>query len=451
MTFSRSQNIRSAISRTRHFFLTGLWSAELDTLPKWNALLLRFLRALTAAVAAFFKDDCMLRASSLTFYTLLSVVPVFAVMFGIAKGFGLDRMLEKELMAQLAGQEQALERILAFSRNLLENTKGGLIAGVGVVMMFWAAIKVLGNIEVALNAMWDIRKRRTWWRRFSDYLAVMILSPILLVVAGGATVFIRTRVSAIAGKFALVGVTGPLVLAALKLSPLILICALFTLIYMAMPNTRVPFKPALLGGIIGAILFQIVQWVYIEFQVGVANYNAIYGSFAALPLFFVWVQTSWILVLFGAELCYAFQTAHTYCSATGCPGLRPHEKKLLSLRIARLVIQEFSAGRAPSTVPQISQRLRIPAGRVQELVDELSQSGIFTETRTPKSRTPAFQPAMDISRLNVQRVIDAIEQAGPPENEVLPSTADSANIEEAIRELNRAATQSPANRLLKDL
>ena len=451
MPFSSVQTIRSALSRTRQFFLTGLWSAQLDALPKWKALPARFLRAVMVAVVEFFKDDCMLRASSLTFYTLLSIVPVFAVMFGAAKGFDFDKLLEKELMEQLAGQEQALAHILAFSRKLLDNTKGGLMAGVGVAMMFWAAIKVLGNIEVALNAMWDIRKQRTWWRRFSDYLAVMILSPILLIVAGGATVFIRTQVSAITAKFAIAGMMSPLVLQALKLSPLILICALFTLIYMAMPNTRVRFKPALGGGIIGGILFQIVQAVYIEFQVGVANYNAIYGSFAALPLFFVWVQTSWTLVLFGAELCYAFQNADTYCSPTGCPGLRPHEKKLLSLRIARLVIQDFAAGQAPLTVPQISQRLRVPARLAQELVDELRQSGVFTETRTGKDRKPAFQPATDIGRLHVQRVIEAIELAGAPEKEVLLSTADSGNIEEAIRELNRAAAQSPANRLLKDL
>jgi membrane protein len=451
MTSSPVHTTRSALSCTRHFFLTGLWSAQLDTLPTWSALPVRFLRAVTVAVVEFFKDDCMLRASSLTFYTLLSIVPVCAVMFGIAKGFGFDKMLEKELMEQLAGQEQALERILAFSRKLLENTKGGLMAGVGVVMMFWAAIKVLGNIEVALNVMWDIRKQRTWWRRFSDYLAVMILSPILLIVAGGVTVFIRTQVSTIAGKFGIAGMMGPLVLEALKLSPFILICALFTVIYMAMPNTRVPFKPALGGGIIAGILFQIAQWAYIEFQVGVANYNAIYGSFAALPLFFVWVQMSWTLVLFGAELCHAFQNADTYCSATGCSGLRPHDKKLLSLRIARLVIQNFAAGQAALTVPQMSQRLRVPTRLAQERVDELRQSGIFTETRTRKGRTPAFQPATDIGRLNVQRVIEAIELAGTPEKEVLLSTADSKNIAEAICELNRAAAESPANLLLKDL
>ena len=120
MPFSSVQTIRSALSRTRQFFLTGLWSAQIDALPKWKALPARFLRAVTVAVVEFFKDDCMLRASSLTFYTLLSIVPVCAVMFGVAKGFGFDKVLEKELMEQLAGQEQALERILDFSRKLLD-------------------------------------------------------------------------------------------------------------------------------------------------------------------------------------------------------------------------------------------------------------------------------------------------------------------------------------------
>ncbi|HSO61299.1 MAG TPA: YhjD/YihY/BrkB family envelope integrity protein [Desulfobacterales bacterium] len=286
MPFLPVQTIRSAISRTRHFFLTGLWSAQLDALPKRKSLPARFLRAVTLAVVEFFKDGCMLRASALTFYTLLSIVPIFAVMFGIAN-------------------------------------------------------------------------RRTSF----------------------------------------------------------------------------PTRPVGLHRVSG----------------GGANYNAIYGSFAALPLFFVWVQTSWTLVLFGAELCYAFQNADTYCSATGNPVLRPHEKRLLSLAIARLVIQDFAAGQAPLTVPQMSQRLRVPARLAQELVDELRQSDIFTETRTRKGRKPAFQPATDIDRLDVQRVIEAIALAGAPEKEMLLPTADSATIAVAIRELNRAAAQSSANRLLKDL
>jgi membrane protein len=400
------------------------------------------------AVAEFLKDQCMLRASALTFYTLLSIVPVFAVLFGIAKGFDLERLLEKELMEQLAGQEQALERILDFSRRLLENTKGGVMAGVGVVMMFWSAIKVLGNIESAFNAMWDIKKARTWWRKFSDYMALMVFSPILLIVAGSATVFIRTQIDAVIARFPVADWLAPLVLAGFKATPLILIWALFTLLYLVMPNTRVSFKAALAGGVVGGSIFQLVQWAYIAFQVGVANFNAIYGSFAALPLFFVWVQTSWTLVLFGAELCFAFEHAETYCRATGCPDLTPGERKLLALRIARLVIQNFAAGREPPTMAQIARNLRVAARMVEPLVAELTQGGVFSETRTRNHRRPAFQPAADIRRLTVQRIIAALENparqgGGPPVR-----AADARDLEEALQALNLAAEHSPANRPL---
>ncbi len=448
MQISLRNRIRTAVSGARTFFATGLWLLSLEELPRWKSLLMRLSRAVMVAVAEFFKDQCMLRASALTFYTLLSIVPLFAVLFGVAKGFDLERLLEKELMEHLAGQEQVMERILDFSRRLLENTKGGVMAGVGVVMMFWSAIKVLGNIESAFNAMWDIKKARSWWRKFSDYLALMVFSPILLIVAGSATVFIRTQIDAVTARFAMEEWLAPVVLAGFKLTPLVLIWTLFTLLYLVMPNTRVSFRAALAGGVVGGSIFQLVQWAYIAFQVGVANFNAIYGSFAALPLFIVWVQTSWTLVLFGAELCFAFEHAGTYCRATGCADLSPGESKLLALRIARLVIQNFAGGREPLTIAQITQGLKIPARMVQPVAAELTQSGIFTETRSRKKKLPAFQPATDIHRLTIQKVIEAYENPAGGDNASAVKSEEARDLEEALRALNLAAAQSPANRPL---
>lgn len=448
MNMSLTHRIRNAANAAKSFFVNGLWQLNLEELPHLKSLLARLLRAVMVAVAEFFKDQCMLRASALTFYTLLSIVPVFAVLFGVAKGFDLERMLEKELMEHLAGQEQAMERILDFSRRLLENTKGGVMAGVGVVMMFWSAIKVLGNIEAAFNAMWDIRKARSWWRKFSDYMALMVFSPILLIVAGSATVFIRTQIDAVAAKFAVADWLIFLVLAGFKLTPLILIWTLFTVLYLVMPNTRVSFKAALAGGMVGGSIFQLAQWAYIAFQIGVANFNAVYGSFAALPLFFVWVQTSWVLVLFGAELCFAFEHAGTYCRASGCPELSPGERKLLALRIARLVIQNFAAGREPLTIAQIAQELKMPARMVEPLAAELTQRGIFTETRTRKKRQPAFLPATDIHQLTIQKIIDAYESAAGKDGGSPAGSEDARDLEEALRALHLAAAHSPANRPL---
>jgi membrane protein len=438
-------------SAARDFFRTGIWALRPEDLPRWKVAGVRALRALTVAVSEFFTDQCPLRASALTFYTLLSVVPVFAVIFGIAKGFGLEKLLEKELMEQMAGQEQALERILAFSRNMLENTKGGLLAGVGVVLMLWSAVKVLGQIESALNAMWEVAGRRSWRRRFSDYLAVMLIAPILLLVAGSASVFIRTQFDAIAGRFEIVGMLGPLVLRTLRLTPLILVWALFTLIYIAMPNTRVRFGPAAVGAAVGGLLYQIVQWVYIDLQVGAAKQNAIYGSFAALPLFLAWVQASWIIVLFGAELCYAVQHGGDTGRVFGGrpPGLTG--KKLIGLNIVHGVVQRFAAGDPPLTARQLARAVKLPLHWVQESLAGLTAAGILSETRRASSDEPGYQPAMDIGLLTLQRVSDALESGGGSADILTLPFDENTKLGAALKELNRAAAGSPSNRLLKDI
>ena len=424
---------------------------RLEDLPRWKAASVRALRVLAVAVSEFFADQCALRASALTFYTLLSVVPVFAVIFGIAKGFGLEKLLEKELMEQMAGQEQALERILTFSRNMLENTKGGLIAGIGVVLMFWSAVKVLGQIESALNAMWDVRGQRSWGRRFSDYLAVMLIAPILLLVAGSASVFIRTQFDAIAGRFEIVGILGPLVLNALKLTPLVLVWALFTLIYMAMPSTRVRFGAAAVGAVIGGLLYQLVQWIYIDLQVGVAKQNAIYGSFAALPLFLAWVQASWSIVLFGAEVCDAVQRSGDTCRVLGCPTPGLGEKKLIGLNIVHSVVQRFAAADPPLTARQLALGIQLPLRWIQESLAGLTAAGILSETRSASSAEPGYQPAMDIGLLTLQRVSEALESSGGSAGTLALPFDENAKLTAALRELSRAVAESPCNRLLKDI
>jgi membrane protein len=424
---------------------------HLENQPRWKTTPIRALKVLSVAVSEFFNDQCLLRASSLTFYTLMSIVPVFAVIFGIAKGFGLEKVLERELMQQMAGQEQVIERILAFSKNMLENTRGGLIAGVGVLLMLWSAVKVLSQIEAALNAMWDVREKRSWGRRFSDYLAVMFIGPILVLVSGSASVFIRTQFGAIAAKFQIVGWMSPLVFQALRLTPLVLVWALFTLIYKAMPNTRVRFGAAAWGAAIGGLLYQIVQWLYIDFQVGVAKQNAIYGSFAALPLFLAWVQLSWTIVLFGAELCYAFEHAGGYCQASGCPVLAPADKKLLGLRIAREVIHNFAAGGKPMAVQEITHRIAIPGRLVKALLADLVDCGILSEIRRLNSREETYQPAINIDRLTIHRVIDALETAGGRIGMLPEDVKDTRRLRESLDEMSRVAADSSSNRLLKDL
>lgn len=443
-------SIRSAherLLRLRRFFTTGLWEAGLMETPGWRKTAVRILRAGCAAGTEFFKDQCMLRASALTFYTLMSIVPFLAVLFGIAQGFGLEKLLERELLARMAGQEQALERILLFARNLLENTRGGIMAGVGVAVMLWSVIKVLGQIESALNGIWDVRKPRRWVRKLTDYLAMMLIAPILLVTAGSAPIFIRTQIDAAAGRFDLVDTVAPLMDLALELGPLALVWALFTLVYLLMPNTRVPWRAALAGGLFAGTLFHLLQSFYIAFQVGVSSRNVIYGSFAALPLFLGWVQISWTILLFGAEFGYAFGQVDTYVCPSGAPEPSLFGKKVLGLAIARRLARDFAEERPPTALAALARELRLPARLIEQAAEELKRGGIIAEVRGRSRGGRAFQPAFDLRRLTVGRVVAAIEeQATPLEHK---NASDDISIaHNMLCDFHGAALGSPANRPL---
>ncbi|MGD2099773.1 MAG: YihY/virulence factor BrkB family protein, partial [Desulfobacterales bacterium] len=304
---SKKPDIRNLILRVIDFIRVDIWRIRLADLPFGKSFLIKQLRIIILAIRGFDEDKCFVRASSLTFYTLLSVVPVVAMFFGVAKGFGFEKILEKRLYANFRGQEEIIEKVITFSSSLLQETKGGIIAGIGLAVLFWSALKVLNHIERSFNDIWEIKTGRSWGRKFSDYLAIMLISPLFIIMSGSATVFITTQVEQITQRIALLGMFSPFISFMLNFLPYILVWMLFTFLYVLMPNTKVQFKAGLVGGVVAGTLYQIAQWAYISFQIAAAKYNAIYGSFAALPLFLMWLQISWWIVLFGAELSFANQ------------------------------------------------------------------------------------------------------------------------------------------------
>ena len=293
------------------FITTDIWRIRLKDIPRARSFFLKLLRIIILAVRGFDEDRCQLRASALTFYSLLSIVPVVAIIFGIAKGFGFQEGLEKELLDKFSEHQAVLVQVMEFAKSLLETTKGGLIAGIGLAVLFWTVIKVLGSIENSFNNVWGVKKSRPWSRKFTDYMSVLLIAPILFILSSSLMVFITSQVTFITEKFALLGYFSSLIFFLLKLLPYCIVWILFTFIYIFMPNTKVRFTSGLVGGIVAGTIYQLVQWGYIAFQVGVAKYNAIYGSFAALPLFLVWLQLSWLVVLFGAEICFSHQNVDT--------------------------------------------------------------------------------------------------------------------------------------------
>ncbi len=442
--------MRDLIIRFFSFIRVDIWRIRLADLPFGKSFLIKQLRMIIVAFRGYDEDRCLIRASSLTFYTLLSIVPVAAMFFGVAKGFGFERRLEKELFDRFPGQEEVLSQVISFSNSLLEQTKGGLIAGIGLLILFWSVLKVLGHIEMALNDIWEIKKQRSWGRKFSDYLAIMLISPILVLMSGSATVFITTQVTQITQKVELLGVISPLISLLLKFTPYVLIWALFTILYIIMPNTKVKFKAGLLGGVVAGTLYQIAQGAYISFQIGAARYNAIYGSFAALPLLLMWIQISWWIVLFGAELSFANQNVDTYEYEPDSLKVSPGFKKLLTLQIAQLLVKKFANGDKPLTDIQISGRLEMPIRLVHNILFDLVASGLVSETQTNQDKEIAYQPARDINRLSIQYVLEALEQSGTDSIPVA-QTEDYQALSDALQHLSDAMQKSPANKLLKDI
>ena len=444
------QGIGDLISNFFYFIRVDIWRIRLADLPFGRSFLIKQLRMIILAFRGYDEDRCLLRASSLTFYTLLSIVPVAAMFFGVAKGFGFERRLQEELFNRFPGQEEVLNQIISFSNSLLAQTQGGLIAGIGMLVLFWSVLKVLGHIEMALNDIWGIKESRSWGRKFSDYLSIMLISPLLVLISGSATVFIKTQVTQVTQKVELLGVISPLIFLLLNFTPYVLIWTLFTILYVIMPNTKVNFKAGLLGGVVAGTLYQIAQWGYISFQIGAAKYNAIYGSFAALPLFLMWLQISWWIVLFGAELSFANQNVDTYEYEPDSLKVSPGFKKLLALQIAHLVIKKFENGDRPLTDSQISAQLEMPIRLVHNLLFDLVESGLVSEIKTKADKKFAYQPARDINKMTIQYVLEALDRSGTDDIPVA-KTQDYQALSDALQNFGEAMEKSSANKLLKDI
>ncbi|NLN60119.1 MAG: YihY/virulence factor BrkB family protein [Deltaproteobacteria bacterium] len=443
-------NISVRFNKIIRFIQEDIWRIRRALLPRCQSFFITFLRVIILSIRGFDEDKCSLRASALTFYSLISIVPVFAMAFGIAKGFGFEKILEAQLRNKLTGQEEVLNNIILFSHSLLENTKGGLIAGIGIIVLFWAVIKVLGHIEDSLNDIWGVKEKRSLARKFSDYLSLMLICPVIIILSSGVTIFITTQITFTIQKISVLGALNPLIRSVLEILPCCLIWGLFTFIYIFMPNTKVRFTSGLLAGIVAGTIFQIVQWGYISFQIGAAQYNAIYGSFAAIPLFLIWLQLSWFIVLYGAELAFAHQHVDTYEFEPDALQSSHRFKLLLSLAVLHCLIQNFIKEEKPLTTSQLVHRLDIPIRMINDILFTLKKSRIIAEAMGPKEDEAGFLPACDINKLTVQYVVDAIETVGI--NSLPHCNAPSLSAIKGILEtFQDTLKELPANKLVKDL
>lgn len=430
----------------------AIWHTPLSELSKRKSFLIRQMRIIVVAARGFYNDKVQIRASALTLYTLLSIIPVVAIALAIAKGFGLDQNLESIIMnaKEFQSYSGVLQPLLEKAKNTIQSTSGGYIAGVGIIILFWSVISLLNQIETSFNHIWQISTSRPWYRKFTDYLTIMLIAPVLLVLSSSITVFISTEMTEFMEKAPILAFFKPIISFLIKFAPFLLTWIILTLLFIVMPNASVKFVPAMVSGIIAGTALKILQWVYLDLQFGITKLSAIYGGLAAIPLFIILLQTSWLVILLGAELSFANQNVSRYEFESGALNISHFQKRALVLMIMHMIIRNFSVGEKPLSAETISKTLKIPVRLARDILQDLSNSNLVSAIHENEHKEALYQPALDISKLTVSFVLSRLDRRGSDQQIVVRSN-EYNRVVTMLEKFEKLAAKSDSNILIRDL
>ena len=373
------------------------------------SFVIRQIKTILITLRGFKEANIQLRASALTLYTIMSIVPILAMIFGIAKGFGFEAYLKGVITENLSEQQEILDTLLQFVDHYLGRVNGGYITGIGFIILIWSVMQVMGNIESSFNKIWCVKKSRMLTRKFTDYISLLIVVPVFIIIASSVNV---AQVESVSKSIPFLSYLHPVLKGLVQILSFTLLWFVFTLLYIVIPNTNVKFKPALTAGIIAGTMFQILQWAYVNFQSYLSGYGAIYGTFAAIPLFLIWLETSWLVVLLGVEISYANQNADSYEHEADQLTLSQYNRKILALLIMSRITKNFVKGDSALNAVQIANQLDIPLRLVRETIDDLVNADLLSEIMTEDVKEVAYQPSTDPNRITVNYLLDTLDRKG---------------------------------------
>ena len=395
--------------RIIRFLQVDIWRVSSEDMSPLKYFCLEVLKKVMLAVKFFTTKRVMNDASALTYSTLLAIVPILAVVFAVARGFGYNKYIEIWFRDAFRSQPQAADVIVGFVNSYLIHTKSGVFLGFGLVFMLYTVIMLITNIEKTFNDIWQVKKKRSIFRTFTDYFALMFMIPIVIVVTSGISIFFATLTGSLPDLFLITPTLGFL----LDLSPYVLMSALFIALYVFMPNTHVKVRSCIVPGILAGVAMQWLQLVYIHSQIWVSSYNAIYGSFAALPLFMLWVQISWTICLFGAELSYTSQNLDYYDFNTVTSDISHRFQIVIYTMLMGHICRRFDEGGTPYTINELRDKTGVPIRVVNDLMYNLVEANLTIEITSDEKGEPSrFVPAMSVDKLSLGIMIDSIESSG---------------------------------------
>lgn len=371
------------------FLRHDLWHVQRHNTTALAYCCCSLLKKLLLAVEFFTTRRVIDMAAALTYSTLLALVPILAVVFGVARGFGYNKYIEVWFRELLGSQPQAADAIINFVNSYLVHTKSGVLLGVGLVLMLYTVLMLTLNVEKTFNTIWQVKHRRSLYRAVTDYLAMLLLVPVVIVLVSGLSI------------------------AGAMLLPYVLMAVVFMAMYMCVPNTKVRLQVVIVPGILAGVGMQALQLFYIHAQVLLSSYNAIYGSFAALPLFMLWVQLSWTICLFGVQLCYTNQNMDELSFRLQVADISPRYRRLLAIILMSRVCQRFADGKRPYTALDLRRLTNIPIRITQDLLYMLVRAGLLSENSADgKDQEPTYQPAMTLQKLTVGAMVERLDSMG---------------------------------------
>ena len=338
--------------------------------------------------------ETQMLSTSLTYFSMLAIFPIVALILGITKGFGLDRLFIRKIFEIVPQNEGMVRTVLDVANKLLVSTEGSILTGVGVVILINSAIKVLMVLEDSFNKIWHVNKSRSFTRRIIDYIAIIFIGPIFFIV------IIATN-SYVIGKTLVIGLF-------IKLIGPSFYILLFTLLFYLIPNTNVKLKPAFISGVVTALLCFILKAAFVFLQSFITKYNAIYGSLAFIPIFLVWVQYIWVTILLGAQIAFSIQTSDEflYNERVEMPIKLRKEAEIL---ILVLIIKRFKKNETPYTYMELSKRLNMESLFMKDILSELEKIGFINEILADRNGESGYQIACDPEVFTVKYFINRFE------------------------------------------
>lgn len=390
--------------RQQYYYCTeGVWS---DPANGWKQ---RVVKTLNLSVQSFLNKDLQSTACAMAFRTLLAVVPALALLFAIGRGFGFSNMLKSTLLDYFPAQHEALERGLNFVDSYLAQASEGIFVGVGILFLLWTLISLVSSAETAFNQIWSVPQGRTLWRQITDYTAIFLILPVLMICSTGINVLMSSALqTVIPFEF-----MSPLVSGLIDSAGLVLTWLFFTGVYKLLPNVRVKFSNALLSGFLSGTAFTILQWLFVSGQIYVSKYNAIYGSFAFLPLLMLWMQLVWLITLAGAVLCFSSQNIVLYSFSTQISNISFDYRRKILLAVMAVIAGRFKRQQTPPDANEFARRYGFPIKLVTQVIDELKKSGLILKVEIGENaRLSGYVPAVDLQDLTVGRVLHELRSSG---------------------------------------